>query len=111
MLTKTLRQMEADGLVVRTVFPVVPPHVEYELTNLGKSLSAAFCEVWRWAERHRKKIKQARQAFQSRTAVQGQKDDIGYANVGSARRKSYRPAADERHVRARRGYGGDPAGQ
>ncbi|MDP9012917.1 MAG: helix-turn-helix transcriptional regulator [Pseudomonadota bacterium] len=69
MLTKTLRQMEADGLVMRTVFPVVPPHVEYELTDLGKSLSAAFCEVWRWAERHRKKIKQAREAFQLRPPV------------------------------------------
>lgn len=66
MLTKTLRQMEADGLVVRTVFPVIPPKVEYELTELGQSLGAAFCEVWHWAERHREAIMEARQAFDRR---------------------------------------------
>ena len=49
MLTKTVRQMEADGLVSRTVFPVIPPRVEYELTNLGNSLGEAFCGVWIWA--------------------------------------------------------------
>jgi DNA-binding HxlR family transcriptional regulator len=46
MLTKTLRQMEADGLVSRTVFPVIPPRVEYQLTSLGHSLGEAFCGVW-----------------------------------------------------------------
>ena len=50
MLTKTLRQMEAYGFVVRTVHPEVPPRVEYRLTELGGSLCAAFCGVWRWAE-------------------------------------------------------------
>ncbi len=64
MLTKTLRQMEADGLVVRTVFPVVPPRVDYELTELGVSLGAAFCGVWVWAEQHRAAILAARQAFE-----------------------------------------------
>ncbi len=68
MLTQTLRQMEADGLVVRTVFPVVPPRVEYELTDLGQSLGAAFCGVWIWAEQHREAIMQARKAFQERSA-------------------------------------------
>jgi DNA-binding HxlR family transcriptional regulator len=66
MLTKTLRQMEADGLVSRTVFPVVPPRVEYELTDLGQSLGAAFCGVWIWAEQHREAIMMARMAFQER---------------------------------------------
>ena len=66
MLTKTLRQMEADGLVSRTVFPVIPPKVEYELTTLGQSLGAAFCGVWVWAEEHRETILQARQSFASR---------------------------------------------
>lgn len=69
MLTKTVRQMEADGLVSRTVFPVIPPRVEYELTDLGKSLAAAFCGVWIWAERHRGAIMQARKTFQQRTAA------------------------------------------
>ncbi|WP_102957572.1 winged helix-turn-helix transcriptional regulator [Mangrovicella endophytica] len=66
MLTKTLRQMEADGLVSRTVFPVVPPRVEYELTPLGRSLGAAFCGVWIWAEQHRETIRQARADFSAR---------------------------------------------
>jgi DNA-binding HxlR family transcriptional regulator len=66
MLTKTLRQMEADGLVVRTVYPEVPPRVEYELTALGESLGEAFCGVWLWAERNRKSILKARQAFRGR---------------------------------------------
>jgi DNA-binding HxlR family transcriptional regulator len=63
MLTKTLRQMEADGLVSRTVFPVIPPRVEYELTSLGHSLGEAFCGVWVWAERHREAIERARKKF------------------------------------------------
>ena len=45
MLTQTLRQMERDGLLTRTVHPVVPPHVEYQLTDLGMSLGEAFCSV------------------------------------------------------------------
>jgi DNA-binding HxlR family transcriptional regulator len=66
MLTKTLRQMEADGLVSRTIFPVIPPRVEYELTDLGLSLGAAFCGVWIWAEQHREAIGKARKAFHER---------------------------------------------
>lgn len=66
MLTKTLRQMEADGLVTRTVFPVIPPKVEYRLTDLGMSLGAAFCGVWIWAERHRDAIMAARKVFYER---------------------------------------------
>lgn len=66
MLTKTLRQMESDGLVVRTVFPVIPPRVEYELTPLGNSLSAAFCGVWQWAEKYHNEIEAARQRFAQR---------------------------------------------
>ncbi|QGZ64773.1 winged helix-turn-helix transcriptional regulator [Paraburkholderia acidisoli] len=57
MLTKTLRQMEADGLVLRTVYPEVPPRVEYQLTELGTSLCAAFCSVWQWAEQHEAELR------------------------------------------------------
>ena len=64
MLTKTVRQMERDGLVRRTVHPVIPPRVEYELTALGSSLSEAFCGVWIWAVKHGKEIERARVAFE-----------------------------------------------
>lgn len=60
MLTKTLRQMEADGLVLRTVHPEVPPRVEYQLTEMGTSLCAAFCGVWQWAERHEPELRALR---------------------------------------------------
>lgn len=66
MLTQTLRQMERDGLVTRTVHPVIPPHVDYALTDLGTSLGAAFCGVWLWAEAHLAKIEEARRAFDAR---------------------------------------------
>ena len=66
MLTQTLRQMERDGLVLRTVHAVVPPRVEYRLTELGSSLGAAFCGVWVWAERHLDRVEAARRAFDTR---------------------------------------------
>jgi DNA-binding HxlR family transcriptional regulator len=66
MLTQTVRQMEEDGLVRRTVHPVIPPHVDYTLTPLGQSLAAAFCGVWIWAEAHRDEIQRARRAFATR---------------------------------------------
>lgn len=66
MLTKTVRQMEADGLVTRAVHPVIPPHVDYALTPLGKSLGEAFCGVWTWAEKNHAKVDAARKAFGKR---------------------------------------------
>ncbi len=63
MLTQTLRAMERDGLVVRTVHPVVPPKVEYRLTDLGFSLSEAFCGVWTWAEANLDRIEASRRGF------------------------------------------------
>lgn len=67
MLTQTLRQMERDGLVTRTVFPVVPPRVEYALTPLGLTLGDAFCGVWTWAEENMAQIAASRAAFDART--------------------------------------------
>lgn len=52
MLTKTLRAMEQDGFLTRTVYAEVPPRVEYQLTKLGYSLGEAFCGVWNWALKH-----------------------------------------------------------
>jgi DNA-binding HxlR family transcriptional regulator len=66
MLTKTLRLMERDGLLIRTIYPVIPPHVDYCLTDLGKSLGGAFCGVWLWAEEHHAAIERARKAFAAR---------------------------------------------
>ena len=63
MLTQTLRQMERDGLLVRTVHPVIPPRVEYRLTDLGFSLAEAFCGVWLWAEANIERIERARASF------------------------------------------------
>jgi DNA-binding HxlR family transcriptional regulator len=69
MLTQTLRQMERDGLVTRTVHPVVPPKVEYKLTQLGMSLGAAFCGVWVWAAENLKHVEQARRKFDKRAGT------------------------------------------
>ncbi len=66
MLTQTLRQMERDGLVIRTIHPVIPPHVDYCLTALGHGLGDAFCGVWEWAADHRDEIEAARRAFDQR---------------------------------------------
>lgn len=68
MLTQTLRQMEREGLVGRTIHPVVPPRVEYKLTKLGLSLGAAFCGVWLWAEEHLEEIERARREFDRKAA-------------------------------------------
>jgi DNA-binding HxlR family transcriptional regulator len=66
MLTQTLRQMERDGLVTRTVYAVVPPKVEYHRTELGATLGGAFCGVWEWAAANRKRVDAARRSFDAR---------------------------------------------
>jgi len=66
MLTQTLRQMERDGLVIRTVHPVIPPKVEYRLTDLGFTLAEAFCGVWMWAEKNIDRIEAACADFDGR---------------------------------------------
>ena len=67
MLTKTLRQLERDGLVTRRVHPVVPPRVDYKLTPLGESLGEAVCSIWVWAEKHVKAVARSRRAYDART--------------------------------------------
>jgi DNA-binding HxlR family transcriptional regulator len=69
MLTQTLRQMERDGLITRKVYPIVPPKVEYRLTELGFSLGEAFCGVWVWAEQNLQKIEASRDEFDNRTPL------------------------------------------
>jgi DNA-binding HxlR family transcriptional regulator len=63
VLTKTLRQLERDGLVTRAVYPAVPPKVEYRLTPLGRALGEAVCGVWTWAARHLRDVERARRAY------------------------------------------------
>ena len=55
VLTAQLRQMEASGLVIRTVYPEVPPHVEYTLTELGYSLKPVLDAMWNWGEAYQAK--------------------------------------------------------
>jgi DNA-binding HxlR family transcriptional regulator len=52
MLTKTLRQLERDGLVTRRVHVEVAPRVDYRLAPLGESLREAVCSMWKWVETH-----------------------------------------------------------
>jgi DNA-binding HxlR family transcriptional regulator len=63
MLTLTLRALERDGLVTRTVFPTVPPRVDYELTDLGRSLLEPVSGLGLWARTHRLDIQAARHRF------------------------------------------------
>lgn len=63
MLTLTLRGLERDGLVTRTAFATIPPRVDYELTELGRSLLVPVAALGSWARRNEFKIKQARLRF------------------------------------------------
>jgi DNA-binding HxlR family transcriptional regulator len=68
MLTVTLRQLERDGLVLRTVHPVVPPRVDYELTPLGVSLHATVQALVSWTDTHQREIAAARGAYDMRAS-------------------------------------------
>lgn len=61
VLTQHLRALEADGLLTRTVYPVVPPHVEYDLTELGRSLRQALQPLLTWGETHLDEVRHARE--------------------------------------------------
>jgi DNA-binding HxlR family transcriptional regulator len=66
MLTLTLRGLERDGLVTRTVFPTIPPRVDYELTDLGRSLWKPVEALGAWARHHRAQIEAAKSRFDAR---------------------------------------------
>ena len=66
MLTKTLRQLERDGLVARRVHAVVPPRVDYRLTALGESLGESVCGVWQWVEKHLGAVERSRRSYDAR---------------------------------------------
>ena len=60
MLTQTLRELERDGLVLRKIYPVIPPKVEYELTDLGRNLAGLLDQIRRWSEENAPLIRDAR---------------------------------------------------
>lgn len=66
MLTVTLRSLEEDGIIVRTIYPEIPPRVEYELTGLGKSLLDQIYSLAQWANEHFQEILKARKRYQKR---------------------------------------------
>jgi DNA-binding HxlR family transcriptional regulator len=63
MLTLTLRNLERDGLLTRTVYPTVPPQVEYSLTDIAQELHESLLSLTDWAQRHREAITAAQQAY------------------------------------------------
>jgi DNA-binding HxlR family transcriptional regulator len=71
MLTLTLRNLERDGLLTRTVHPTVPPKVEYALTDMATELHTSLAALTEWAQRHRADVAAARQAY----------DDKGHTSV------------------------------
>ncbi|NIH77767.1 winged helix-turn-helix transcriptional regulator [Amycolatopsis viridis] len=70
MLTVTLRHLERDGIVSRTVYPVIPPRVDYELTPLGVSLHEVIKSLVTWTEEHQQQIAAAHAAYDSRAAAE-----------------------------------------
>lgn len=66
MLTQTLRDLERDGLAVRTVYPEIPPRVEYVLTPLGQTLCGPIHALGEWAQKHHAEVERAQAAFDAR---------------------------------------------
>ena len=82
MLTQTLRDLERDGLVRRTLYPEIPPRVEYQLTALGETLCEPIAALSTWASDHMQEVRNAQHAFDARaTAAAG-------ANHSSERKSS-----------------------
>ncbi len=71
MLTLTLKTLERDGFVTRTVYPTIPPRVDYELRELGHSLSEPLGVIAQWAITNRQRIVDARVAFDMRAPNEG----------------------------------------
>ncbi|WP_078901090.1 winged helix-turn-helix transcriptional regulator [Actinacidiphila yeochonensis] len=69
VLTQRLRQMERDGLVIRTYYAEVPPRVEYEISDLGRSLAPVFAHLAEWADANLDRVEQARHTFDATPAA------------------------------------------
>ena len=68
MLSLTLRGLERDGLVTRTVFPTIPPRVDYELTEMGQELKHPISAIGQWAHANHDRVVEARTRFEARQA-------------------------------------------
>jgi DNA-binding HxlR family transcriptional regulator len=68
MLTQSLRDLQRDGLVTRSVYPVIPPRVEYALTPLGRTLEEPLKALTHWVEAHMVEVEAARRAFDVESA-------------------------------------------
>jgi DNA-binding HxlR family transcriptional regulator len=68
MLTQTLRTLERDGLIARTVYPTAPPKVEYAATDLGASVTALMHAIRAWSERNINAVLDARDTYDARAA-------------------------------------------
>jgi DNA-binding HxlR family transcriptional regulator len=84
MLTLTLRGLERDGLITRTVFPTIPPRVEYALTELGRTLLVPIDALADWADKNRTTIQSSRDRFDAAEARRARA--TGKARPASARR-------------------------
>ncbi|MFF8842699.1 winged helix-turn-helix transcriptional regulator [Streptomyces sp. NPDC015127] len=73
VLTQRLRQLERDGLVVRTYHAEVPPRAEYEISELGRSLAPLFASLAEWSALNLDKVEQARQEHDAREPVRGRR--------------------------------------
>ena len=97
MLTRTLRALERDGMVTRTIFPTSPPQVEYRLTELGRSLSEPVLAFGRWVREHLAEVEAARERFDQRENAGN-----GPAEAGSPITQA---AVTRRRLRGRRDRG------
>lgn len=97
MLTRTLRSLERDGLVARTVTPTTPPRVDYELTRLGRTLLDPITALAEWAEKNRPAIRASRGRFDDNATEdlthrsRNRTRDRSPARHGTTRRQSMKP--------------------
>ena len=82
MLTLTLRGLERDGFVTRTVFPTIPPRVDYELTALGRDLLMPVTALSDWARNNQDRIKKARERFDAKAAKTAGRTGVAAAAGG-----------------------------
>jgi DNA-binding HxlR family transcriptional regulator len=67
MLTVTLRNLQHDGILIRTVYPTIPPRVEYELSARGRSLKVALAPIGKWVRENQTDIEEARERFREQS--------------------------------------------